>query len=65
MDRLHALIEMGGYAAFVWPAYGIALVVLVGVVVASRHSLRRNEAELARLQEGRRERRARAPEDGA
>ena len=28
MKSWHEFISMGGYAAFVWPAYGIALVVL-------------------------------------
>lgn len=66
MDRLHSLIEMGGYGAYVWPAYGITAVVLVGVLVASHRALRRSEADLSRLQEGRRDRRARpGPEEGA
>jgi heme exporter protein D len=57
---------MGGYGGYVWPAYGITAVVLVGVLVASRQALRRSEAELSRLQEGRRDRRARpSPEEGA
>jgi heme exporter protein D len=28
-------LAMGGYAAFVWPAYGVALVVLGGLTFAS------------------------------
>lgn len=31
---------MGGYAGFIWPAYGIAALVLVGVLVVSLLQLR-------------------------
>lgn len=40
--------QMGGYAAFVWPAYGIAFVVLVGMLVASIRNLRDAERRLQR-----------------
>jgi heme exporter protein D len=42
-------LAMGGYAAFVWPAYGAAAIVLVALLVASVRSLARCEAELAQL----------------
>jgi heme exporter protein D len=38
MDALAAYFAMGGYAAFVWPAYGVAAAVLGGL---SLHSWRR------------------------
>jgi heme exporter protein D len=50
MSALSAWLAMGGYAGFVWPAYGIALVVLGGLTL---HSWRRYGASadsLARLQ---------------
>ena len=34
-------LAMGGYAVFVWPAYGLALVVLGGLALAS---IRRHRA---------------------
>ena len=40
---------MGGYAAFVWPAYGVAAVVLIGLLVQSLRALRAREAEFASL----------------
>lgn len=40
---------MGGYAAYVWPAFGVALAVLVGLLVASLRSLRANQAALSAL----------------
>ncbi len=37
---------MGGYAAFVWPAFGTALVVLGGLLITSLRTLRANQAAL-------------------
>jgi len=34
-------LSMGGYAAFVWPAYGLTLIVLVGNVLLPRRRHRR------------------------
>jgi heme exporter protein D len=52
-------LAMGGYAAYVWSAYGIALLLLVGLFVQSRHAARRREAELAQLRTEVRPQRAR------
>ena len=41
-------IDMGGYAAFVWPAYAVALAVLIGNLVAARASHRRAVSKRAR-----------------
>jgi heme exporter protein D len=41
---------MGGYAAFVWPAYAVALVVLAGTVAQSWRRYRASRRELDRLQ---------------
>lgn len=50
MTPMAEFFAMGGYAAYVWPAYGSALLVLIGLVIAtlarwhsSRHSLKRLE----------------------
>ena len=32
MSSLHQFVAMGGYAAYIWPAYMIAALVLVGNV---------------------------------
>ena len=40
---------MGGYAAFVWPAFGTALVVLGGLLITSLRTLRANQAALSAL----------------
>jgi heme exporter protein CcmD len=49
MDGLADFVAMGGYGRFVWSAFGISLVVLVGLLLASRSELKNNEALLARL----------------
>jgi len=70
MDKIASFFGMGGYAGFVWPAFGIALAVLAGFVITSLRTLRAREAALRTLQaaapESRRaRRRARAGEAAA
>jgi heme exporter protein CcmD len=40
--------EMHGYAKYIWPSFGIALIVLVYNVLSARALLRRVRAELRR-----------------
>jgi heme exporter protein D len=46
-----AFFAMGGYAEYVWPAYGIAAVVLAGLVVSSLRFRRERQRLLAALGE--------------
>jgi heme exporter protein D len=41
MNSLHEFLTMGGYAVYVWPAYGIVAVVMVANVVTARRRHRR------------------------
>jgi heme exporter protein D len=41
---------MGGYAAFVWPAYGVAVIILGGLVLHSWRRYRASLRDLDRLQ---------------
>lgn len=50
MDQLTALLHLGGYGAYVWPAYGVAAIVLIGVLWHTLASLRANERLVSRLQ---------------
>lgn len=50
MEQLSSLVHLGGYGAYVWPAYGVAALVLLGLLVRTLASLRANERLLARLQ---------------
>ena len=43
-------LAMGGYAAYVWPAYGVAAVVIGGLALVSILSARSARRELLRLQ---------------
>lgn len=70
MDKIASFFGMGGYAGFIWPAFGIALAVLVGFVITSLRTLRSREATLRALQAAapespRARRRARAAENAA
>ena len=56
MDRIANFLAMGGYAGYVWPAFAIAALVMIAMVVASLRSLRRREAALAELEKSRRPR---------
>jgi heme exporter protein D len=47
---LAAYLAMGGYAAFVWPAYGIAAAVLGGFAIYSWRRYRASADALDRLQ---------------
>ncbi len=49
MDAVYQFLDMGGYAGFVWPAYGIAAIVLVGLLVISRRELKAAEKTLDAL----------------
>lgn len=49
MDAISTFFAMGGYAGFVWSAFGISALVLVGLLVVSWRSLKAREAELAAL----------------
>lgn len=50
MNALASFFNMGGYGAYVWPAYGTAAVVLVGLAAASLRTLRAREASLKVLE---------------
>lgn len=41
---------MGGYAAFVWPAYGVSLVGVAGVVIFTLRGYGRAKRRLAELE---------------
>ena len=59
MDALLTFLDMGGYGDFIWPAYVIVTIVLVGLLISSRRFVKAAEAELGSIklphQRGRRE----------
>jgi len=42
-------LAMSGYAAYVWPAFGITAAVMIAMLWASRRALKSREAELDKL----------------
>ena len=44
-------LAMGGYAGFVWPAYGVAALVLIALVITSVRRARTAEAEVRVLED--------------
>lgn len=42
-------LSMGGYAGYVWPVYGLAFVVMLGLFIDSRLRLKKAEAEFEKL----------------
>jgi heme exporter protein D len=49
---------MGGYAAYIWPSYGLTAVVMLGLLFLSLRELKDNEATLKALEALRPNRRA-------
>ena len=45
-----SFFEMGGYAAYVWPAFGAAAVIMIGLLVLSIRTMRAREATLRTLE---------------
>ena len=54
MDAILNVLNMGGYAAWVWPAYGLAAVAIVGILIATRRTLKAREREFEALKSARR-----------
>ena len=47
---MNGFFAMGGYAAFVWPAYGVSALLLGGAVALTWRAYARARAQLAALQ---------------
>lgn len=50
MEKLGDFLAMGGYSGYVWPAYALTAVVLIGLFAASLRFLHRHQADLATLE---------------
>ena len=68
MESVTAYLSMGGYAAFVWPAFAVCAAVMVALVIASRRALARERRLLESLDAGRHRQRGSAadaaPQEG-
>lgn len=54
MESVARFLAMGGYARYVWPAFGLAVIVLGGLLVESLAAYRRLQRELAAMERLRR-----------
>ena len=52
MNSWHEFLTMGGYAAYIWPAYGIAAVVVAVNAILPGRRLTRLRAEIRRRGNG-------------
>lgn len=50
MQEINHYVAMGGYAAFIWPAYGVAALVLIAFAIDSWRRVKRAAAALRRLE---------------
>jgi len=51
METISQYLSMGGYAAFVWPAYGIGAAAMIRLLAQTLRHLRARNADLAALGE--------------
>lgn len=65
MEKVTAFFQMGGYAAFVWPSLGLAVVVMAGLLIATLRQLRARQRRLAELEAAGAQRRRRAQPEPA
>jgi heme exporter protein CcmD len=49
LQSLYLIFDIGEYGYFVWPAYGIFLIVIIGLMIESKLSLNKAKKELAAL----------------
>jgi heme exporter protein D len=61
MERVTAFLEMGGYAAFVWPSLALTVAVIGGLLIATLRQLRARQRRLAELEAAGAQRRRRIP----
>ncbi len=50
MEQIRTFVEMGGYAAFVWPSFALTLAVMLGFLATTLRDLRARERRLRQLE---------------
>ena len=51
MKKLTDILTMGEYGAFIWPAYGFAAIVMLGLLILSVRARRRAGKQLAHIEQ--------------
>lgn len=59
---MNEFLAMGGYGAFIWPTYGIAAVLLIGLLALSMRNMRQREALAESLRRDRHHEQKSAPQ---
>ena len=54
MEQLMTFLDMGGYAVWVWSAYGVSIFSLIAMLVLSLRSLKARTQEFEALKSSRR-----------
>ena len=49
MESLSTFLDMGGYGAFVWSAYGLAAIILIRLAIHSLIRLKRTQTMLQQI----------------
>lgn len=60
MEQVTEFLQMGGYAAFVWPSLGLTVAIMAGLLIATLRQLRQRQRRLAELEAAGAQRRRRA-----
>ena len=65
MEQIESFFAMGGYGAYVWPAYGLTAAVMIAFLVTTLRSLhsRRKSLETLEAKAGQRRRRSKGATD--
>ncbi len=53
MDAITDFLSMGGYGAYIWPAFVITALIMIAILVSSLRGLHAREAELEALRRDR------------
>jgi heme exporter protein D len=53
MSGLMEYLQMGGYAVYIWPGYGLSAAFLIGMLIYSRRVLAKREQEFEALKAAR------------
>ncbi len=55
---MEEFLNMGGYAVYVWPSYGLTALFMIALTLSSLHTLSKRKRQLAELEAKRPPRRA-------
>jgi heme exporter protein D len=64
MEQIESFFAMGGYGAYVWPAYGLTAVIMITFLITTLRNLRSRQKSLDSLEAKAGPRRRRTTPDG-